>query len=240
MRHLVYHFGEREAEARVCGSCDFCAPEQSLVLRFTQPTTEQLDAMRRIVQTLIERDDQATGRLHRELFGEGISRNECERLIGALARAGVTLVRDDAFERDGRVIHFRRVRLTSRGRQADALDDVSVPVDLDGKPSPARRARTRSRTRAFHQLTVRGTEASEEEAPAELVERLREWRLTEARRRGLPAFCILSNRDLTAIARSRPTDESSLLQVRGMGPKRVGDYGEAILQILRSTPNPSG
>ncbi len=73
------------------------------------------------------------------------------------------------------------------------------------------------------------------ETPAELVDALRGWRLTEARRRGLPAFCILSNRDLLAIARARPQDEEALLMVRGMGPKRVGDYGQAILDIVRGS-----
>ena len=57
--------------------------------------------------------------------------------------------------------------------------------------------------------------------------------LGEARRRGVPAFRILSNRDLRAVASARPRDEEELLTVRGMGPKRVGDYGETILEIVR-------
>jgi hypothetical protein len=38
-----------------------------------------------------------------------------------------------------------------------------------------------------------------------------------------------------AIAEARPRDESALAAVKGMGPKRVRDYGEAILEIVRGS-----
>ena len=46
-----------------------------------------------------------------------------------------------------------------------------------------------------------------------------------------PAFRILSDRRLMAIATEIPRDEEALLAVRGMGPTLVRKYGEEILAI---------
>ena len=68
-----------------------------------------------------------------------------------------------------------------------------------------------------------------------LFEDLRAWRLAEARKKGVPAFRILTDRVLYAICEEQPSSESSLLQVPGMGPKLVKQYGEEILgQIAAS------
>ena len=50
--------------------------------------------------------------MHRELFGQALDRNRFEKLLGALVRSGLLYEREDAFEKDGRVIQFRRVYLT--------------------------------------------------------------------------------------------------------------------------------
>jgi ribonuclease D len=65
-----------------------------------------------------------------------------------------------------------------------------------------------------------------------LVAALEEWRLEEARHREVPAFHILHNRTLVAIAAAHPRDQDGLLAVRGMGPGLVGKYGKAILKVL--------
>jgi DNA topoisomerase-3 len=239
MLHLMRHFGDREGEGGACGICDFCRPGDCVVLTFRGPTAEEWDSMGKILAALAKHDGQATGRLHRELFGESISRDESETLIGALARAGLVQVRDDAFERDGRVIQFRRARLTPRGREDGTVDGVLVPVEPDVSPrrDPTKRKRRKKKKDDDKPLqrTVIDLSLPPPEAPAALVSALRDWRLAEARRRRVPAFHILSNRYLMAIAEARPRDESALAAVKGMGPKRVRDYGEAILEIVRGS-----
>jgi DNA topoisomerase-3 len=66
------------------------------------------------------------------------------------------------------------------------------------------------------------------------IERLKSWRLDEARRHGLPAFRILSDAVLMGVAVAEPSDEASLLAVKGMGPTLVRKYGEALLSLLAS------
>jgi DNA topoisomerase-3 len=65
-----------------------------------------------------------------------------------------------------------------------------------------------------------------------LVERLRAWRLEEARRRRVPAFRIFGDRTLLALAEARPASEAALFDVPGLGPKLVQRYGTALLDLL--------
>jgi ribonuclease D len=73
------------------------------------------------------------------------------------------------------------------------------------------------------------------EAPAGVVEALRSWRLAEARARGIPAFRILTDRQLVAIAEAQPSGPDELLAVSGLGEKRVQRYGTQIMRIVRGT-----
>jgi DNA topoisomerase-3 len=61
------------------------------------------------------------------------------------------------------------------------------------------------------------------------------WRLAVARRRQVPAFRIMTNRTLTAIATSRPLSEDALLALHGVGPTLVDRHGKDILQLMQST-----
>jgi DNA topoisomerase-3 len=71
-------------------------------------------------------------------------------------------------------------------------------------------------------------------ANAGLVATLRAWRLEEAKRRRVPAFRVLTNRALVAVAEARPTTSQALLNVKGLGPKVVKDSGAAILSLCRT------
>jgi DNA topoisomerase-3 len=64
---------------------------------------------------------------------------------------------------------------------------------------------------------------------------LQAWRLEQARRRGIPAFRILTDRTLVGIATEIPHDEETLLAVRGMGPALMRKYGREILRITSHT-----
>ena len=64
--------------------------------------------------------------------------------------------------------------------------------------------------------------------------RLRDWRNAEAKRQEISRFIIASNATLAEIARSAPSSDTELRQVRGMGPERVRKYGEAILGTVQA------
>jgi superfamily II DNA helicase RecQ len=50
--------------------------------------------------------------------------------------------------------------------------------------------------------------------------------------RGKPAWTILDDRALRGIARERPATPAALLRVKGIGEKRLADFGAAILDMV--------
>jgi superfamily II DNA helicase RecQ len=71
-------------------------------------------------------------------------------------------------------------------------------------------------------------------ADEELAERLRAWRTGEAKRLGVPAYVVMHNQALTAVAQARPETPRQLLNVKGMGNAKVEKFGEEILRICAS------
>ncbi|MEL7060037.1 MAG: DNA topoisomerase 3 [Acidobacteriota bacterium] len=240
MLRLVEHFGDREDDGTPCGCCDQCAPDECIVRSFRSPTPAEVVVMRRVLDALDRRDEQTTGQLFRATAeGDGLERKDFEVLLGGLERAELVATFGDSFEKNGRTIRFQRATLgvaAESARREDLADLVSLAAEI--APTQRRRSRRssggeRSSTRSDRR---RGSAPAREEELAEtdagLYEALKEWRLGEARRRGIPAFRILPNRTLRAIARSRPVDDDGLLDVRGVGPKVSSSYGPAILEVV--------
>ncbi len=230
MLHLVRHFGDQEDSGAPCGLCDVCAAEDCAVHRFRLPRLSEELEMRRLLEALAARDGLSTGQLHRQMEAAagGLDRKHFEQWLGALVRAGLVRLAADAFEKDGRTIHFQRAHLTGEGLRSGS--DAVARVRLPEEPAPVPRKRG---AKAARPLSRRREPRQEERSPsAELVERLKAWRLAEARRRKVPAFHILHDRTLLAIAAARPANEAALLAVPGMGPMRVGSYGSEIVRIV--------
>ena len=69
------------------------------------------------------------------------------------------------------------------------------------------------------------------EPDADLVERLKAWRLETAREKKVPAYVILHDASIETIAGIRPQTETELASVPGIGPAKLEAYGDAILEI---------
>jgi ATP-dependent DNA helicase RecQ len=67
----------------------------------------------------------------------------------------------------------------------------------------------------------------------ELLVRLKAWRRAEAARRAVPAYVVFHDRTLAALATARPCDRRALERIEGIGPRKIADYGDAVLEILR-------
>ena len=65
-----------------------------------------------------------------------------------------------------------------------------------------------------------------------LEEALRTWRLTEARRRGIPAFRIFTDRALREMVSKRPGTDQELLAISGIGMSTVKQYGPQIYRVI--------
>jgi DNA topoisomerase-3 len=245
MLHLVRHFGDQEDSGETCGICDVCDPTACAVREFRPPGPGEQLVLQRAVDALRRRDGTSTGQLFRavaeDLAGGGragaaaADRKAFERVLGGLARAGLVRIAEDAFEKDGRLIHFQRAALTDEGRAAGLaeLAAVRIAADLESASTAATSGGRRSRSRAKPKPDLAALEA---EADPELVEALKAWRLAEARRRKVPAYTILHDRTLLALAATRPADEAALLAVRGVGPALLEKYGAALLALVAAGP----
>jgi DNA helicase-2/ATP-dependent DNA helicase PcrA len=67
-----------------------------------------------------------------------------------------------------------------------------------------------------------------------LVTELRRWRSSLAGSRGVPAYVIMSDATLRAVCHRAPTTAQELVQVPGIGPMKVEQFGEDILGIIRN------
>jgi DNA helicase-2/ATP-dependent DNA helicase PcrA len=65
-----------------------------------------------------------------------------------------------------------------------------------------------------------------------LVQALGEWRLQRSRDDGVPAYVVFDNKTLEAIAERRPADRGGLAAVPGVGPKKLEQYADEVLEIL--------
>jgi len=259
MLQLVRHFGDQEDSGARCGICDICAPAAGTLTRLRRADPQEEAALGCALTLLRKRDGQGTGQLHREVQRAfpGLDRRIFEELLGGLARGGLVRIADDQFEKDGQTIRFRRVYLTDRGRQADAVIEAQIPVAplSEGKAKRGKKpraktakpgkfgtsgktARVRRATATKKHLTPASPEApgvntADEGSEAPALEALRQWRLEEARRQQVPAFRILSNQTLLDIATRKPRTAAELLEISGIGPSRLKQYGKRLLQIVR-------
>ena len=117
MLALVRYFGDTADSHQRCGVCDFCNPDATIARRFRPAAAQEQENIARILEFLRKSDGVATGRLHSQVFaGGGLDRRSCEELLGAMARSGLVEVANASFEKDGKHIDFRKVRITAGGR----------------------------------------------------------------------------------------------------------------------------
>ena len=159
----------------------------------------------------------------------GILAGESEKAVGdwidAAIGASLLAATDDA---------YRTLSLTRAGPRSDgrprrpgrphaariAGAARAPPPDVEG--SRGRRESRGGRPRP---------EPAEPADPAR-IEALREWRRAEAARRAVPAFVVLHDRTLAAVAVARPATLSALSAIPGIGPAKLEAYGQALLDLL--------
>jgi len=69
-----------------------------------------------------------------------------------------------------------------------------------------------------------------------LFDALRDWRLEVARETDKPAYTVLTDATLAAIAEIRPSGIAELARVNGIGPAKIDKYGATILAIVSGAP----
>jgi len=170
-----------------------------------------------------------------------------------MAAAGLVEVEDTSFEKGGRTIPYRKVTLTREGSSLNERTplDLLLATNRAEEWQPAKGGRKKPpkpKTPPTLTLSVdepapkkkrppqkqpRGPETFSPQEAA-LEEKLRAWRNSEARKSGLPAYCVFSDQALYGIVQARPEKASELLEINGIGPAKAEKYGQNILRICRS------
>ena len=105
-----------------------------------------------------------------------------------------------------------------------------------GASRAGRGGRLRGRVRRSGEMAGSDAEVTRDggvtTADAELFERLRALRKRLADERKVPAYVVFSDRTLQAMAAQKPCTADGLLEIHGVGQKKLDEYGEAFLKEI--------
>ncbi|HLA85696.1 MAG TPA: RecQ family ATP-dependent DNA helicase [Thermoguttaceae bacterium] len=218
---LSEHFGQTY-EPTNCGACDTCLGEVEGVEEGTVVAQKILSCIARVEQRF------GVGHVADVLLGadtEMIRRCRHERLstYGLLKDHGKKEIQSWIYQ----LVDQGVVDRTNSDRPLLRLNDRSWAVMRGQAP-----------VRLFRPKKTAGRRTRREERSWEGVDRglfdhLRQWRRAKATERGVPAYVILHDTVLRSIAEFRPTSIDMLREVWGMGEKKVVDFGEELIALVR-------
>jgi DNA helicase II / ATP-dependent DNA helicase PcrA len=134
-------------------------------------------------------------------------------------------------------------------RPSRFLDGLRPEVGVAAAPArvrsrgPANARRTDVRCHSCGTTLISGTDRKRGRCegcpPAydeELFDRLRSWRLERSRADSVPAFVVLTDATLEAVATRKPDKAGVLATIPGIGATKLGRYGEALLDLVAGRP----
>ncbi len=217
---LVEHFGQEYATDN-CNACDVCLDEVALV---DDPIT-----LSQKILSCVLRLEERFGASHtaKVLSGSGEGRvrelgHDQLSTYGLLAREGVQAARMwiDQLITQGflnRTGEYQVLTLTESGRRL---------LRRDGDPRLSRpTVATKSKSSPVSEESWDGVDR-------DLFEQLRERRSRLASERNVPAYIVFGDATLRDFARYRPTSLAALGRVRGVGEKKLDDFGDDFLAVI--------
>ncbi len=149
-----------------------------------------------------------------------LKKAEVERLVEALIERGY-LRRDEDDE-------YRRLYLTTEGRQAVTTGEADIEWRMSPAPAPPREERGSARA-----PSKKGEPAIlPDEADPELYEALRAWRRGIAAEANVPPYVVFADKVLATLAARKPMNEFDLLDIPGIGPAKAAKYGQAVFDLI--------
>jgi ATP-dependent DNA helicase RecQ len=223
---IVEYFGQ-SYDAPECGACDFCLGELERVPDAQETARKILSCVARceqrfgalhIADVLIGSASERVARYgHDKLstFGllASLKKDQVVSYINQLVDAG------DLERADG---EYPTIRLSPTSIQV--LKNQRTATLVEPKAGIAGKGRGRKGQAG-------GTPLSADEE--RVFERLRLWRRALAESRNVPPYVILGDASLQELARVRPSGESGLRTIKGIGDKKAADLGASVLEAVR-------
>jgi ATP-dependent DNA helicase RecQ len=227
---LLGYFGEHWEEEN-CGACDQC-----LAPREKWDATTDVQKLLSCVLRLRQKSGFSTGLQHAV---EVLTGGKSEKIL----RWGHDTVSTYGLGRDQ-----PRTYWVDLGRQLlrlgllEATEDKFATISVSGRGLEVLRERTPvqltrpmvgpAMDKSSASPRKRRLRAGEVECDEGLFEVLRKLRAELARARNLPPYVVFSDATLRYMARDYPRDEVSLLQVPGVGERKLSDYGQVFLAAV--------
>jgi ATP-dependent DNA helicase RecQ len=225
---LLGYFGERHHHP--CGNCDNCRRDPN------DPAAESWDGTVAAQKALsaVYRTGQRFGAHHLADVLTGKATERVTRLgHDKLKTFGVGTELDAA----GWLSIIRQLLAQSyllpdpEGHGGLMLAPSATEVLRGGRELRFRREQPRERTRRRKTAAAAPAGLALDAAAEALWQRLRAWRLDEARRQELPPYVIFHDATLIEVARRRPASLADLADIPGIGRSKLDRYGAAVLAV---------
>jgi ATP-dependent DNA helicase RecQ len=252
-QQILHYFGE--TDAAVCGHCDNCLPSRPGVGQGALVTAgkEMRETVRIVLSGVARISRSRPYGCGKQLIAQmlcgsnskSVARNRLDKLstFGLLAHMKQQQVAQliDALLTAGlleqtEIEAYRPIVQVTPAGEAVMKGDESAPIHL---MLPSELAVMLGAQAARVAATVPSEPSIAAPADPELIKRLKRWREEVRAREHVPAFRVLSNAALDELARARPKSVDGLLAVKGIGPAKVEQYGEALLELLSGSAGPA-
>jgi ATP-dependent DNA helicase RecQ len=224
-RTLLGYFGQQQSKDN-CQACDICLGEVKGVPKALIVAQKILSSVLRqgerfgaeyTAGVLVgSREDRILANKHDTLSTYGLledsTRSEVRDWIEQLAE-------QECLERVG---EYNVLKLTEKGRRVLKGNEQPLLLESLKKKAAPKPAIAKD---------------SWEGVDQDLFESLRQLRRKLAKQRSVPAYIVFSDATLRDLARKRPTTPDDLLEVSGIGMKKLEQYGEEILSEISKFEN---
>ena len=231
---LLEYFGEPLSPTFHCGNCDNC---------LNPPTVRDglIDAQKALSAIIRTGQRFGAGHVIDVLRGTATDkvkqwRHDQVKTFGAGAQLSVTAWRS-VFRQLIALGHvfvdaeeFGALKLAE---SAQGVLKGTTAVNLREAEERPRRTKSKARSGSSGDAQGRSTTRSTVSAgDSSLLQTLRAWRLATAQANKIPAFVVLHDATLEAIAAARPLTTADLQGISGIGATKLTRYGEQILEIV--------
>ena len=225
---LLKYFGQ---SSTACGNCDTClappeswdgtVPAQKLlstIVRLERERRQRYGAGQIIDILLGKRTPRVEQLGHADLatfgIGSDLSDQEWRGVVRQLLAQGLLAVHGDGY--GTLVITEASAEVLTGGREVRLRREVARPTRSSKRSAPS--------------------DLPADAAP--LFERLRTWRAATARALGAPAYIVFGDATLRGVALTTPSTLDELGQISGVGARKLEQFGESVLAIVRGEDPP--
>ena len=223
--HLLNYFGQQQQSGMRCGNCDNCISPPATqdatqtiqkLLSCVYRTGQRFGTMHLFEVLLGKRSEKVLRFKHEELSVFGIGKDLDERRWRTVLRQCLTL---------------GLLTVDTQAYNAIKLTDAARAV-LKGERAIALRSSLLVSGKAAKTKLASKSSAKVADADADLLAKLKDWRSKRAKADGVPAYVVMHDATLSALCTAKPTLESQLEAISGLGAVKRERYGSDIVAII--------